>query len=524
LTRNWPDKYHDFGDFSFLIVVLTPLLTASKLRLMRFHVDRHSDIPVNRQIADQIREAVAAGRLQPGARLPTIRGLAEQLGLNRDTVAAAYERLTADGTAESTVGRGTFVAGQASPAAAGPAALQISPLVERLLDFERTRPNYADVGDCVAMHALIPEPSLYPVDAFRRALNRALSEGGAELLLYGGPQGHAGLRDALAAHLVEAGVPASAQELVLCHGASQGISLAVRLFAAPGDAVAVEEPTYSNVLATLHSLGVRPVAVPMTSHGVDLDALERTLTRSDVKAFYTIPTFHNPMGLSTDVTHRRALVRLAEQTGKPIIEDAFEMDLGYSGVAAASLSALDRAGWVVQLFSFSKSLFPGARVGSVLARGDGISALLALKRASDLSDAMPLQAALADFVSSGAYARHLVALRRILASRRDALLDALTEHMPEGARWTEPSGGYQVWLDLPGGIDTAALLPAAARAGLLFAPGYQFNVDGRPSSAMRLTIAMADEAAIARGIAALGALVRRTPASSPRSNAAAVHV
>ncbi len=491
---------------------------------MRMRVDRHSDSPVNRQIADQIRDAVAAGRLAGGDRLPTIRGLAAELGVNRDTVAAAYERLAAEGVVESTVGRGTFVAGAGHPVAAASAAPQLSPLVERLLDFERTRPGYADAGDCVAMHALIPEPALYPVDAFRRALNRALSDGGAELLLYGGPQGHGGLRDALAAHLDEAGVPARTDELVLCHGASQGISLAVRLFAAAGDAVAVEEPTYSNVLATLHSLGVRPVAVPMTHAGPDLDALERVLARPDVKAFYTIPTFHNPMGISTDVDHRRALLQAAERAGKPVIEDAFEMDLGFAGAPAPSLATLDRAGWVVQLFSFSKSLFPGTRVGSLLARGANVEALLALKRASDLSDAMPLQAALADFVTSGAYRRHLGGLRRILAARRDALLAALEKHMPEGARWTEPRGGYQVWLELPGGIDTAALLPEAARAGLLFAPGYQFNVDGRPSNAMRLTIAMADEAEIARGVATLGALVRRTPESSPRPSAAAVHV
>jgi DNA-binding transcriptional MocR family regulator len=493
---------------------------------MRIVLDRETGTPVNRQIADQLRGEVVAGRLASGERLPAIRNLARELGVNRDTVAAAYERLAAEGVLESTVGRGTFVAESGDAAAPKAAQPTLAPQVERLLEFERARPRYPERDGAVRMHALVPEPSLYPVDDFRKALNRALVEGGPELLLYGGPQGHPALRRELAARLSDAGIAADAEDLVLCHGASQGISLGVRLFAAPGDAVAVEEPTYNNVLATLFALGIRPVPVPMTHQGPDLDALERTLSRPEVKLFYTIPTFHNPMGISTSAAHRRALLEVAARCGKPVLEDAFEMDLWHEGPPAPPLAALDRAGWVVHLFSFSKSLFPGARVGSVLARGRPVEALVALKRSTDLSDAQPLQAALADFVKSGAYDRHLVRLRRVLASRRAALLDALEEHMPDGANWTEPQGGYQVWLELPEGIDSATLGAEAARAGVLFAPGHQFNVDGRPSNALRLTVAMADEPAITRAVSTLGALLRerreRGAPAPPR--AASVHV
>jgi 2-aminoadipate transaminase len=258
--------------------------------------------------------------------------------------------------------------------------------------------------------------------------------------------------------------------------------------------------------------------------GPDLEALERVLQRPEVKLFYTIPTFHNPMGISTSLAHRRELLAVAARCGKPVVEDAFEMDLA-DGRAVPPLAALDPAGLVVHLFSFSKSLFPGARVGSVLLRGRHVEALLALKRASDLSDAMPLQAALADFLTGGAYDRHLVRLRRVLAGRRAALLDALEERMPPGTRWTEPEGGYQLWVELPEGVDTAAMLPDAARAGVLYAPGYQFYCDGRSSSAMRLTVAMADEDALRRGAALLGELAgRRLDPTPRRQRSAAVHV
>jgi len=486
---------------------------------VQIELRRGNGQPVYRQIAEAVRDALGSGQLAAGEKLPPIRELARRLGVNRDTVALAYEELAGQGLVESAVGRGTFVAAEAAsphlPALPEPA---LSPLVERLLDYERGRPRFAAGPDTVAMHALVPAVDLYPAEDFRRALNRALAKGGPELLVYGPPQGHPGLRGILAERLGRAGVRADPEELVLCHGASQGIGLAVRLLAAPGDAVAVEEPTYGNVLATLLSLGIRPVPVPMGTEGPELAALARVLARPEVKLFYTIPTFHNPMGITTGAAHRRELLRVAAAAGKPVVEDAFEMDL-VEGRPAPPLAALDAHGLVVHLFSFSKSLFPGTRVGSILARGRLQEAVLALKRASDLSDAMPLQAALAEFVAAGAYDRHLASLRRILASRRRALLEALDEHMPAGTRWTRPAGGYQLWVELPEGIDTADLLADAVRSGVLFAPGYQFTCDGRPSNALRLTVATADEAALHRGVGILGRLVRERLEARPRLGA-----
>jgi DNA-binding transcriptional MocR family regulator len=485
---------------------------------MEFALEREAGQggPVYRQIAAQIRAEIAADRLGAGERLPPIRELARRLGVNRDTVALAYEELSRAGVVESSVGRGTFVTGEGVPAEpAPPFEARLSPLIERLLDLERARPRFGSAEGAVPLHSLIPDPRLYPADAFRKALGRALLEGGPELLLYGGPQGLPRMREALATHLVEHGLALEASELVLCHGASQGIALAVRLFAAPGECVALEEPTYNNVLHTMRGLGLETAPVPMRENGVDLAVLERTLSRPEVKLLYTIPTFHNPMGTTTSLAHRRELLAIAGRCGKPVIEDAYELDLRIDGKVVPPLAVLDRSGLVVHLSSFSKSLFPGVRVGAVGARGRLVEALLALKQATDLSDAMPLQAALADLITSGAYARHLTRLRRVLRGRRDAMLEALEEHLPEGSRWTRPEGGYQVWVGLPEGSDTHELLPDAVAAGVLFAPGYQFNHDGRASRCLRLTFAMADEAEVRRGVATLGGVLRGRGAAMP---------
>jgi len=481
--------------------------------------------PVYRQIADHFLAEIAGGRLAGGARLPAIRDLARSLAVNRDTVALAYDALANAGAVESTVGRGTFVRLPAiragAPVEVGPP--ELSAMTERLLDLERTRPRFGSAADAIPMHSLIPDPALYPADGFRKVLSRVLQQVGPELLLYGGPQGYPRLREVLAERLCGDGIDIGASDIVLCHGASQGIHLATRLFAESGDTVALEEPTYNNVLGVMRGLGLKTLPVPMREDGLDLDALEHALARPEVKLLYTIPTYHNPTGSTTTLAHRRKLLEIAARHRKPVLEDAYEMDLRLGGRSVPSLAALDRAGLVVHLFSFSKSLFPGARVGAISAHGRIVDALVAQKQATDLSDSMLLQAALAEFVADGSYDRHLRKLRRELRERLDALQDALAREMPDGVHWTQPEGGYQVWVSLPEGVDTGELLADAVGAGVLFAPGFQFNHDGRPSRCLRLTFALADAEQLRRGVAALARLVRERLERGPRS-AARVHI
>jgi 2-aminoadipate transaminase len=224
------------------------------------------------------------------------------------------------------------------------------------------------------------------------------------------------------------------------------------------------------------------------------------------------------MGITTSLAHRRALLEVAASSGVPVIEDAFESDLRYTGRHCPSLAALDDRGIVVQLSSFSKSLFPGLRVGAIVARGRMLRGLVVLKHSMDLSDSMPIQAALAEFVSCGSYDRHLNRLRRALRLRRDTMLEALSQEMPAGTLWTRPEGGYQVWVELPFEVDTRDLLADAARAGVLFAPGSQFLPGQGPSRCLRLTMAQADEDGIRRGVAALGEVVRERMRAEPSAS------
>lgn len=499
-------------------MVATPLTLSLTL-------DERSGEAVYLQIAGQLRVAIESGAQSPGSRLPAIRTLASELGLHRDTIALAYDQLAQWGVVEARVGAGTFVRAGTWTASAGASGaeralmdaaqasdgeidFELAPQVERLIALENTRPRYATGKDVVALHRLVPDPRFYPVDDFKTCMDLAIKEEGPELFSYGSPEGDPRLRRAMADRFQRYGVSHAAEELVLCHGASQGISLAMRLFAQPGDQVAVETPTYANVLSAMAGYGLTPAPVSMDEEGVSPEALDRVLAKPEVKVFYTIPSFHNPLGTTTSLERRKEILEIATRHGVPVIEDAFEIDLRFRGVDVPPLAALDRSGIVVLLFSFSKSLFPGVRVGSLSARGRALEGLVALKHATDLSDALPLQAGLARFVETGAYDHHLARMKVVLRDRYAALDQALEAEMPVGTTWTKPDGGYQMWVELPFEVDTRDLLADAARAGVVFSPGALFMPDGRPSRGMRLTVACADADEIRRGVAALGEVVR----------------
>lgn len=486
---------------------------------MEIPLDRASTSPVYRQIASELGARIESGELAAGERLPPIRRLAEELGVNRDTVALAYDELAGTGAVTARVGSGTFVGGTR----VGDPAIRIAPVLssaaEQLIEFQRARPALGENGAAVAMQELAPDPALYPLREFRSVLNRVLAREGGELLGYGEPRGDQRLRSAMALRLEGHGVATSAEDLVITQGATQGISTALRVFAEPGSAIAVEEPTYANVIASVLAEGLRPAPVPMTTAGVDLDALARVLARPEVRAFYTIPTFHNPMGVTTDLAHRRALLALAAKVGKPVIEDAYEMDLRFRGAGVPSLAALDRHALVVQLLSFSKSLFPGARVGAIRAQGRILEAVVALRSAADLGGAPLLQAALAEFVDAGHYERHLRRLRRDLRARFAVALASLEAEMPAGVSWTRPEGGYQIWVTLPAGVDARHLLPEAARHGVLFVPGDQFYYPARFSRELRLSVAKTPADEIRAGVRALGRAIRSAVARPAPRNA-----
>ena len=247
----------------------------------------------------------------------------------------------------------------------------------------------------------------------------------------------------------------------------------------------------------------------MRPDGVDLDLLERSLRRARPLLVHTIPNFHNPTGITTGQAHRERLLTICEARRVPIVEDGFDEEMKYFGTAVLPIKSMDARGIVLYLGTFSKVVFPGLRIGWVVAPAEAIERLAAIQRLSSLSGNTLAQAAAARFCAAGLYEAHLRRVHRVYRGRMQAALRGLREQMPEGVEWTEPSGGYTLWLRVSGRRgEEAALAERFAREGVRVAPGSLFYLRPPADPHFRLSIACAGEEEILEGCRRLGRALR----------------
>lgn len=486
---------------------------------MIFELDRQSHTPLYTQIAAQMRQMMRHGALNIGDRLPPNRELAQTLGVNRSTVATAYDELLADGLIAARVGSGTYVAAvpstplRAQPETATPAPPRLAPLNwETVLpelkvnEFLASREALRRKDSLVFTHAL-PAAELFPLDEFRRSVERVLRRDGRVLLQYGASGGYEALQQYLQQQMALVGIRAEPDEMLLTSGCQQALDLLRQTLLQPGDEVIVENPTYPGALSLFCQPQYKCIGVPVDAHGLNLDALEDVLRRRRPKLIYVVPTFHNPTGVTMDLAARRRLLELAAQYRVPIVEDEIYRDLRYEGAAQPSLKALDQYGVVIYLNSFSKVSFPGLRVGWVVAPRLLIEHLQALRQRTDMHGNLLAQAALADFARQGLLNKHLQRCRRNYVQRRDVLLAALRQYLPTDSTWTKPEGGLAVWVRLPEGINSEMLLAQAQLQNIYFTPGTRFYACGARANTLRLSFTMVAAAQIEEGMKRLGKLI-----------------
>lgn len=484
---------------------------------MILELDRQSHAPLYTQIATQVRGLIERGVLKIGDRLPPNRELAETLGVNRSTVATAYDELLADGLIAARVGSGTFVA--AVPVAPinvkteAAQAPRIAPLNwEAVLPELRLDDWLANRGtgrrkDSLSFTHALPATELLPLDDFRRSVERVLRRDGRSLLQLGASSGYEPLQQYLLQQMALNGIRAEADEIMLTNGCQQALDLLRQTFLQPGDEVVIENPTYPGALSLFCQPQYKFISVPVGARGLDLDALEDVLRRRSPKLIYVVPTFHNPTGVTMDLAARRRLLELAAQYRVPIVEDEIYRELRYEGAALPSLKALDQYGVVLYLNSFSKVAFPGLRVGWIIAPRLVIEHLHALKQRADLHGNLLAQAAVADFARRGLLNKHIQRCRRNYAQRRDAMLAALRQYFPRETTWTEPEGGMALWLRLPEGVSADELLTQAQMEGIYFTPGARFYASGAKINTLRLSFTTVTLAQLEEGIRRLGKLV-----------------
>jgi DNA-binding transcriptional MocR family regulator len=352
-----------------------------------------------------------------------------------------------------------------------------------------------------------PAGELMPVEPFARAMEKTLRERGAEVLSYGPTAGYGPLRETIADEMTRKGTPCDASSILVTNGSQQALELAFRAFVDPGDAVVVEDPTYTGAISALAALGARLVGVPLDEQGLRPDLLELALERHRPRVLYVQPTFHNPTVRVMGEARRRDVLAIAARHRCVIVEDDWAGDLRFEGRDLPTLHALDGGKHVLYLSTFSKKLLPGLRVGWVAAPEPVFERLLALKQIEDCGTSPLVQAALHVFIASGSQEEHLSRVRSAYLSRSRAMDEAIRIHFPEGARFTRPSGGLFGWVVLPEAVDGDELFAAARERDVLIGRGSLFHVSGGGRNTLRLTFASSGEEQIRAGIAVLGELL-----------------
>jgi DNA-binding transcriptional MocR family regulator len=453
---------------------------------------------------EQIREGV----FRLGAPVPSVRELSRQRRVSISTVLQAYSWLENQGCIESRPKSGYYVRTpyrelipepRPADSASRPAPINTGNLFQEIM-------SSASDPVKVPFGAACPSPSLMPSHKLAALIREIARRHPERLAEYELPEGSLHLRQQIARHAITAGCHFLPQELVVTIGTVEAMHLALRAVARPGSIIAVDSPTYFGILQTIDPLGMKAIEIPTHPRtGMDLNVLEDNLRKHKIQAVITMANGHNPLGFIMPDDHKKAMVELTARYSVPLIEDDVYGDLAYRDTRPRSLKSFDRQELVIQCASFSKTIGPGLRVGWVHA-GRFRDAVHRLKTLTNLSSPGLPQHAVAAYLESGSYERHLRQLRRALQVQVQQTSQAITKYFPAGTRLSRPEAGYVLWVELPKNIDAVELHRAAFAQQISVLPGPIFSPSGRYRNFLRINCGSVWSTRIDQALLALGKL------------------
>jgi GntR family transcriptional regulator/MocR family aminotransferase len=486
----------------------TRTTSAAPATLWTTRLDRASPLPLSRQLAAALREALSEGRIDAGARLPSTRALAVELGLARSTVVGVFEQLAAEGYIAGRPGSGYFAASLAAPGAASRTApvapRPLSRYAERLRDHVRyplPQGRPFELGRADIDNSLIA--------TWKRLAARVLSGRTSIAWNYGDPQGEPALRRAIADYLAAArGVRCVPEQIVLTSGTQQGLSLIAQVLIDPGDAVWVEDPCYRAIIDILHAAEAEIVPVPVDKHGLDIAAGARRPGRPP-RLVYTTPSRQYPLGMAMPLTRRAMLLDWAAQHAVWVIEDDYESEFQAPGHMLPSLQGLDRAGRVIYLGTFSKLVFPSVRLGYAVLPEDLVTPFAAARHLADRQSSGLIQAIMTEFMLDGHFARHLKRMRASYGERQHFLIDQLTRRLAGLVEIDPVESGMYLTAWLPWDWSDRATAAALAAAGVSSVPLSSATLETPRRPGLVLGYTGHSEAAITRAVETMATVLAK---------------
>jgi len=363
--------------------------------------------------------------------------------------------------------------------------------------------------EVISLAGGLPDTSTFPAGTFAAQMTRIAQESAAEALQYGPTEGFAETVDCILQVMGAEGMLPDPDDVIVTTGGQQAIDLICKTLIDPGDVVVCEAPTYPGAVPVFCSYEAEVVQIECDDEGMRVEELEAVLSRLDdegrrPKFVYSVPSFQNPAGVTLSLERRRRLVELARQRELLVVEDNPYGLLRFGGDPMPPLYSLDGGDFVIYVGTFSKILSPGIRLGWAVAPPPVMEKIVLGKQAADLCTSTLTQYFVREYFAEGRWQEYVASLVEIYRRRRDTMLDALEEHFPAQATWTEPQGGLFIWATLPDYIDTGDLLAKALRDDVAFVPGQAAYVDERGRSSMRLNFSGVSEDSIREGVRRIG--------------------
>jgi len=371
-----------------------------------------------------------------------------------------------------------------------------------------------EMPEIISFAGGLPSPDAFPTDIVEKIVSELMREKGKYVLQYGTTEGVSALRKALLVRLKETqGFEASMENIIITAGSQQSLDLIGKVFLDPGDNVIVGAPTYLAATNAFRMFQANVESVPLGDNGMDMEYLEEKIRQMEkhgksIKFIYVIPTFQNPMGVSLTTEGRKRLLEIAREHDLLILEDDPYGELRYEGEPLPSIKSMDLDGRVLYMGTISKVLAPGLRIAWIVGEVDIMNKLILAKQPTDLCTNTLGQHIVAKYISEGYINSHIEKIRKMYREKRDIMLKALEEKMPEGITWTHPEGGMFIWLTLLEGMNARSILEKAITEKVAYVVGDAFFPDGSGKNTLRLNFTNADNDKIEDGIGRLAAVFR----------------
>jgi len=484
-------------------------------------LDATLPVPLYKQLYERLRGIILAGQLERGARLPSTRMLASELGVSRTTTALAYEQLLLEGYLESRVGQGTVVA-RSLPAtlfhehtdrtlkertdARKMSTIHMASRVRPLKEIPSPVRREGRTGG--TFHGGEPALDLFPYEVWARLIARCARQSLREFAHYQPPAGYYPLQEAIAAQIgITRGVRCTPEQIILTAGSQGALDLAVRTLLNPGEAAWLENPGYFGARGALLAAGVRLVPVPVDEQGLVVEIGRQRCPQARLVS--TTPSHQFPTGVTMSLGRRLALLDWAREAGAWILEDDYDSEYRFSGRPLEALQGLDHAGRVLYIGTFSKVLFPALRLGYLIAPTELVEPLLAMRRFIDVHIPILEQMALTDFMNEGHFARHLRHMLQCYSQRRDLLHRELRAHLGDLLEVHAPEAGMHLVGWLPPDKDDRRAAKLAAQVGIEVMAISKYSLEPLSRGGLVFGYAGTDEEAILHGVKTLAAALEQ---------------